>query len=77
MQARQAQKRALTSINRLAMLLASTAVDGIARAQPVTEERTQPQNSFEERAFEHVCDEATNLLNSLELFYVESLISSE
>ena len=59
------------------MLYASTVVGEIACPQPVIAERTQPQNSAEKRVSEYGCDEANNLLNGLELFYIESLIGSE
>ena len=56
---------------------ASTIVVEIACPQPVSAGRTQPQNSAEERVSEYGCDEANNLLNCLELFYLESLIGTE
>ena len=56
---------------------ASAVVGEIARPQPVTAERTQPQNSAEERVSEYGCVKANNLLNGLELFDIESLIGSE
>ena len=56
---------------------ASSVVREIACPQRATAERTQPQNSAEERVPEYGCDEADNLLNGLELFYIETLIGSE
>ena len=56
---------------------ASTVVGEIACPQPVTAERTQPQNSAEERVSEYACDEANILLNGLELFNIECLIGWE
>lgn len=56
---------------------ASPVVGEIAYPQPATAERTQPQNSANERVPEYGCDEADNLLNDLELFYIETLIGSE
>jgi hypothetical protein len=52
------------------VMYSSKIVVEIAYPQPVTAERAQPQNSAEERVSEYGCDEANNLLNGLELFYV-------
>ena len=59
------------------MPYASPVVGEISYPQPATAERTQPQNSSEEHVPEYDCDEADNLLNGLELFYIETLIGSE